>query len=296
MAAAVLAAGVAAGLAAGILTACSPSTQQGQQSHQPSQQQPSSGSVPRPDHVVIVIEENHSSTSIIGGSAAPYLNSLAAQGALFTDSRAVAHPSQPNYVALFSGSTQGVTDDSCPQTFGADNLGAQLISAGQTFAGYSEDLPAPGDLSCTAGSYARKHSPWTDFPSVPASANLPFSAFPRNYDALPTVSIVVPNLANDMHDGSVQTGDAWLRDNLGGYAQWASTHNSLLVVTWDEDDSRSGNQIATMFAGAGVKPGRYSEPIDHYRVLRTVEAAYGLPPLGHAAGTEPITDVWEPGS
>lgn len=241
---------------------------------------------------MIVIEENHAAASILGNSAAPYINSLASQGALFTDSTAVAHPSQPNYVALFSGSTQGLTDDSCPHTYGADNLGAQLIAAGHTFVGYSEGLPAPGSLACTAGDYARKHSPWTNFPSVPSTANQPFRAFPQDYAALPTVSFVVPNLANDMHNGSTATGDAWLQSNLDGYAQWAKTHNSLLIVTWDEDDNRSGNRITTIFAGASVKPGSYSEPINHYRVLRTLEAAYGLAPLGHAAETEPITDVW----
>lgn len=254
--------------------------------------QPTSGMVPRPSHVVIVIEENHSFGDIIGSSAAPYLNSLASQGALFTNSTAVAHPSEPNYLALFSGSIQGITDDSCPHSFDAGNLGSQLVTAGQSFVGYSEGLPASGYLVCAAGSYARKHAPWTNFPSVPGSASQPFNEFPQDYASLPTVSIVVPNLADDMHDGSVQAGDTWLRDHLDGYAQWAKTHNSLLVVTWDEDDNTASNHIATIFAGAQVKPGQYGEAIDHYRVLRTVESAYGLPPLGRAADTPPITDVW----
>ena len=68
---------------------------------------PGANGVPRPDHVVIVIEENHSYSEIIGSSAAPYINSLAAQGALFTQSHATTHPSQPNYLHLFSGSNQG---------------------------------------------------------------------------------------------------------------------------------------------------------------------------------------------
>lgn len=255
-----------------------------------------STAVPRPSHVVIVIEENHSSESIVGSPTAPYINSLAGQGALFTDSTAITHPSEPNYLALFSGSTQGLKDDSCPHTYTTDSLGTQLAAAGQSFVGYSEGLPAPGDLTCTAGDYARKHSPWTNYPAVPASGNQPFSAFPQNYDALPAVSIVVPNLADDMHNGTVAAGDAWLRRNLDGYAQWARTHNSLLIVTWDEDDNHSGNRITTIFEGAQVKPGSYSEPINHYRVLRTVEEAFGLAPLGHAADAPPITDVWATGS
>jgi acid phosphatase len=302
MAAAVL----AVGLAAGVLAACGAGDTRTTASPTPpasagstpatespaATDSPASASVPRPSHVVIVVEENHSFADIIGNSAAPYLNSLAAQGALFTNSTAITHPSEPNYIALFSGSTQGVTDDSCPHTFSADNLGAQLAAAGHSFAGYSEDLPSSGFLGCTAGNYVRRHSPWTNFSSVPASASLPLSAFPRDYNSLPTVSFVIPTVANDMHDGTVSAADTWLRNNLDGYAQWAKTHNSLLIVTWDEDDTHTGNHIATIFAGASVKPGSYSEAINHYRLLRTIEEAYGLPPLGQAAMTPPISDVW----
>lgn len=283
----------AALLAAALLTGCtgSPGTPA---VTEPSAASPggSQGTVPRFDHIVIVVEENHSFDDVAGRSDAPYLESLVAGGAVFTDATAVAHPSQPNYLALFSGSTQGITDDSCPQAFAADNLGSQLIAAGKTFSGFAEDLPAPGYPGCSSGDYARKHAPWTDFPSVPAASSLPFSAFPRDLAALPTVSMVVPNLGNDMHNGSVQRGDAWLHDNLDSYAQWARTHNSLLIVTWDEDDTHSQNHIMTVLTGAHVQPGRYSEPIDHYRLLATVEAAVGLPPLGRAADTVPVSDVW----
>ena len=88
--------------------------------------------------------ENHAYGEVIGSPQAPYLNRLARQGALFTDSRAITHPSEPNYLALFSGSTQGVSDDSCPHQFSAPNLGSELIAAGRTFTGYSESLPAAG--------------------------------------------------------------------------------------------------------------------------------------------------------
>jgi phosphatidylinositol-3-phosphatase len=252
-------------------------------------------SVPRWDHVVVVVEENHSYADIIGRPDAPYLNSLAGQGALFTSSFAVAHPSEPNYLALFSGSTQGIGDDSCPHTFASPNLGAQLRSAGLGFAGYSEGLPAAGSTVCSAGQYARKHSPWVDFSTVPASANLPFSAFPADHATLPTVSLVIPDLADDMHDGTVAQGDTWLRAHLDGYAQWARTHHSLLVVTWDEDDYSQANQVPTIIAGAGVRPGRYAERVDHYSVLRTLETAYGLPPIGNAASAAAITDSWAAG-
>ncbi len=93
--------------------------------------------IPHPSHVVLVIEENHSYSDIIGSSSAPYINSLAQQGALFTSSFAITHPSEPNYLALFSGSTQGLSDDSCPHTFSGPDLGGELIAASDTFSGYS---------------------------------------------------------------------------------------------------------------------------------------------------------------
>lgn len=250
------------------------------------------GSVPRPDHIVVVVEENHSYANVIGQPDAPYINALAAHGAVLTKSFAVAHPSQPNYLALFSGSTQGVNSDACPQTFTAPSLAGQLAAAGHSFGGYSEGLPATGFTGCSHGSYARKHNPWADFPAVPAAANQDFGAFPRDFSKLPTVSFVIPDLDNDMHDGSVATGDAWLRDRLNGYVQWAGAHHSILILTWDEDDDSAGNQIPTVIVGAGVKPGSYGEPVTHYSVLRTIEEALGLPALGNAAHTAPITDIW----
>src|SRR4051794_36069069 len=123
--------------------------------------------LPRPDHIVVVVEENHSFDSIIGSKAAPYINALAREGALFTRSFALTHPSQPNYIALFSGSTQGVADDAGPYTFTAPNLGGELIGAGYTFAGYSENLPYAGYTGLKTNGYSRKHNPWADFTDVP---------------------------------------------------------------------------------------------------------------------------------
>lgn len=248
---------------------------------------------PKPDHVIIVMMENRGYHNIIGSSNAPYLNSLAKQGALFTNSFALTHPSEPNYIALMSGSTQGVTDDSCPHTFKADNLAHQLASSGGSFVGYSESLPKAGYTGCDKGDYARKHSPWVNFSDIPASANQPYTSFPTDYTRLPTLSWVTPNLQDDMHDGTIPQGDTWLKKNLDGYAQWAKTHNSLLIITWDEDEDDGGNNsIPTIFVGAKVKAGQYSEKINHYTVLSTLESAFGLPALGSAAKAKPITDVW----
>jgi hypothetical protein len=256
--------------------------------------------LPRPDHVVIVIEENHSFQEIYNSSSAPFINSLVPEGALFTQSFAVEHPSEPNYLDLFSGSNQGVTDDSCPHSFSTANLGAQLIAAGLSFSGYSEDLPAVGSTVCTSGSYARKHNPWVNFNTapnaIPSSANKPFAGYwpttASGFDTLPTVSIVVPNQQNDMHDGTISQGDAWFWNNLSGYYQWAKTHNSLLILTFDEDDSSASNQIFTLFVGPMVAPGLYSTRINHFNVLRTIEDMYGLGYAGAAASAAPITSAW----
>jgi phosphatidylinositol-3-phosphatase len=250
--------------------------------------------LPTPDHIVVVIMENHSFSQIIGSSSAPYINGLAAQGANLTQSFAVTHPSQPNYIALFSGSPQGVTNDNCPKDFtGVANLGSQVLGSGRTFTGYSESMPSDGFTGCTSGEYARKHNPWVDFDNVPAADNRTFAPFPTDFTTLPTLSFVVPNLCNDMHDCSIQTGDTWLRDNIDPYVQWAKAHNSLLVLTWDEDDSSHSNQIPTVVVGQPVRPGSYSEHVDHYTVLRTLEDIYGLPALGNAAQRTAITDIWQ---
>lgn len=249
----------------------------------------SSATVPTPAHTVIVVMENHSYSQVIG---APYIASLAKAGANMTDSHGVRHPSEPNYLALWSGSTQGLTDDSCPHTYSGSSLGQQLQAAGKSTAIYSENLPTAGSLACSAsGGYARKHNPLADFPATSgASANLPYTAWPSDFSKLPTVSMVVPNLCDDMHDCSVTTGDNWLRAHVDPYVQWARTHDSLLILTWDEDDNTTTNHIATVFVGPMVKPGNYPETINHYNVLHAVEAAYGLAQLGAVAA--PVTDIW----
>lgn len=260
-----------------------------------------------PSHIVVVIEENHSYDEIIGNPRALFINKLAAEGALFTDAHGVNHPSQPNYLALFSGATQGTTGDGTvrgtPLT--APNLGAALIAGGYTFAGYSEGLPDVGSLKHSAfGGYARKHNPWSDWQAedpgpnqLPASANQPFKNFPSTFDRLPTVAFVVPDLSHDQHgDGLtsdrtlIRDSDEWLKRNIGAYAQWAVTHNSLLIVTWDEDDDddTTVNHIPTIMIGAQVKPGKYDQRIDHYGVLRMIEDFYGLPRAGASAGAAPI--------
>jgi hypothetical protein len=118
---------------------------------------------PHAAFVIVVVMENRDYDRIIGSKKAPFINgTLVPQAALMTNSHAIGHPSQPNYLALFSGSTQGITDDSCPHSFDAPNLGAEAIAAGWTFGGYSESMPKDGFRGCNAYPYARKHNPFGD--------------------------------------------------------------------------------------------------------------------------------------
>lgn len=313
--------------------------------------------IPTYNKVVIVIEENQQFSTIVGNSAAPYTNLLANHGALITQSYGTEHPSQPNYLDLFSGSDQNVYDDNpiTSNPFSGDNLGAELLHHGLTFAGYSEDLPytgdstdanaaAPGDPAGTKD-YARKHNPWANWQNdafaageanqgsnyLPSATNQTFTPFAAisaagAFSQLPTVSIVVPNQQHDDHGVAggasgnqlIADGDTWLKNNINAYAAWAKTHNSLLIVTWDEDDYSSINRIPTIFYGANVKTGRFGElqttsftsvingdteaagapqydaikGINHWNILRTVEDIYHLGHAGASANAEPVIDVF----
>lgn len=256
--------------------------------------------IPKPDHLVIVFLENHAQSKILGSPAAPYINKLLTTGALFNNSFGLTHPSQPNYIMFFSGANQGITNDDMPKKipFTTPNLASSLLAKGLTFTGYSEGLPSVGFNGEKSGSYVRRHAPWTNWQdssqnNIPANLNQPFSSFPTNYSSLPTVSFVIPNLDNDMHDGTITDSDNWLKKNMDGYIQWANKNNSLVILTFDEDDKFHGNQIATIFSGQMVKQGQYNEKIDHYNVLRTVEDMYGLPYIGASATSTSINSCWK---
>lgn len=252
--------------------------------------------LPRSDHVVVVIEENHSFSQIMNMQHLnSTINALAKRGVLFTQSYGVSHPSLPNYLALFSGSTQGVRDDACPYHFSGDNLATALLEKGLSFASYSENLPAIGDLSCAAGAYQRKHNPLSDWQGtrLPAEMNLRFSDFPQDLSKLPTVAFVIPNQQHDMHDGSFEAADEWLKNNITPYVDWAFKHNSLLILTWDEDNGSENNRVVTLLVGPMVKVGTSAQRIDHYSVLRTLLDMYQLPAIGAMRDAPPIQNIWQ---
>lgn len=275
---------------------------------------PATTVLPRPSHIIIVMEENHSFDQIIGSKYAPYINELAKESALFTDAHGVQHPSQPNYIALFSGNTQGVKDDKCLKnvTFTSANLGAYLIKAGHSFGGFAQTMPTGDFTGCyyqkstitKSYLYGRKHCPWVNWigtktNQLPVSVSKPMTEFPIDFSKLPTVCFVIPDMDHDMHnigssgDGeAIRRGDQWLKQNLSKYVEWAKKNNSLLIFTFDEDDFKAPNHIPTFFVGPMVKPGRYTQRIDHYNVLRTIEALYRLPASGNAKA-DAITDIWK---
>jgi acid phosphatase len=269
----------------------------------------------RYDHVIVVIEENHGYEALIGSDNAPYINELAKSGALFTDSHGVTHPSQPNYLALFSGSVQNTIGDECllPITpYTTPNLAASLIKNDLTFTGYAQTMPSVGYLNCNykistltnAYLYARKHAPWVNWignkaNGIPASLSLPMEQFPTDFSTLPTVSFVIPDMDYDMHnkgelgdDATIKRGDQWLKDNLGEYIKWAKNHNSLLILTFDEDNFMQVNHIPTIFVGSDIKNGEYNEKINHYNILHTIEAMYSLP-FADTTHATAITAIWK---
>jgi acid phosphatase len=254
------------------------------------------GKLPRPGHVVVVIEENRGYSQIMDKlHSDSYIHALAKRGMLFTQSYGVSHPSQPNYLALFSGSTQGVRGNACPNTFDTDNLASSLLDAGLSFASFSESLPATSDFGCASGAYQRKHNPVANWQGsrLPAEINRRFADFPQDFSKLPTVSFVIPDQDHDMHDGSFYAADTWLKTHIAPYVEWAFKHNSLLILTWDEDDSREGNRVVTLFVGPMVKAGSSAQRIDHYSVLRTLLDFYGLPLIGACRDAEAIKEIWK---
>lgn len=272
----------------------------------------------RPDRVVVVVMENSASNAVGDTANMPYFNQLAASGLVYDNSHGLNGRGQifgqMNYLALYSGSTQGITDDFSGYSFDSPNLAKSLHDSGQSFTGFVESLPAAGDAttyfapdapgSVHTDAYARRYNPMAQFTDVGAGktnadVNKPFSSFPSDLTGLPTVSYVIPNRLHNTHgsneappfandpteyDNLRRTADAWLQANLDGYLQWAKANNSLLIVT-TEDADRNNNYAGggtTIVTGdprlfvSGVN-GTYVTP---YNVLRTIEDMYGLSPIG----------------
>jgi len=259
--------------------------------------------VPDFTHVVVVVFENHEASGIVGNADAPTFNALGARYASLTSYHGVTHPSLPNYLALVSGSTHGITDDCTDCVVSARSLADTLAAAHKTWKTYAEDLPSPGYTGAFSGDYAKKHDPFVYFRDVAGSQArrdnvVPFTQLARDLAAgtLPDFSLVVPNLCNDMHNCSVATGDAWLKAHVAPLARSPEMRGGVVFVVFDEGttDDEGGGRVDALALGPTVRAGStFAKTTNHYGLLRTIEDAWGLPPLGLSAKGTPIGGIWK---
>ena len=268
------------------------------------------------DHVAVIVMENHGYSEVIGSSSAPYTNSLAHTYALSANYFAVTHPSLPNYLALAGGSTFGITDDCTDcHVAGAPSLVNQLDAAGLSWTDYQEGMPSAcfRGADNPSGQYAKKHNPFIYFDAVaniPALCShiAPATSLTGDIAArrLPAFTWITPNLCNDTHDCSVQTGDTYLAGLVPGLLQALGPHGALFLV-WDESEDSdtsgccggkaAGGHVPAIVAGGGARAAATSSvAYDHYSVLRTIEDNWGLAELGNASCscTRPMSDLLAP--
>ncbi len=241
-------------------------------------------------HIYIIVMENKEYGSIVGSSRAPYINSLIRRYGLATNYTAVAHPSEPNYLALWAGSTFGIRDDSVHNIAGR-NVADQLAAHGRSWHVYAQDLPricstvsaAYGgvDLVGAAGWYARKHEPAINFTDISGNWSR-CSRITRLSSFSPTAAsleLIVPNMTNDMHDGTIAQGDGFLHAFVPRITGSSAFPSSLLVITWDEGYTTlgGGGRVATIVISPRARAGyRSATAHNHYSLLRTVEDTWGL--------------------
>jgi hypothetical protein len=258
-------------------------------------------------HVWWIILENHEYGSIVGSRSAPYINSLVARYGLATRYYATTHPSEPNYVALVAGGTLGVTTDGVYHLV-HPSLFSQLTALGRSWRVYAQDDPsgcftgysARGgrDGPGLAGTYARKHNPAISFTSVSGNPAQCHRIQPLRYfdPAAAPFEMIVPNLTNDMHDGTIGQGDAFLRALVPRIlASAAFRTGGALFVTFDEGSTSAGSlgdrggHVATVIVTPNLRRGyRYGVYADHWSLLRTTETILGLPCLGQACHRVPM--------
>jgi phosphatidylinositol-3-phosphatase len=257
------------------------------------------GGVPAFSHVIVVVFENKEAGSVVGRSEAPTFDRMAKEYAGLGRYYGVAHPSLPNYLALVSGSTFGISSDCTSCVVGGRSLAGTLAAAGRTWKTYAEGLPRAGFTGAAAGRYAKKHDPFLYFREVlrrPAwrARVVPLTALRRDLarDALPDFSLVVPDLCHSMHDCSVATGDTWLRALLPPLLELPET---AVFVVFDEGVTslRGGGHVPALALGTAVLPGSHDDRVTgHCGLLRTVEDAWALPRLGCSRRVAPVTGIW----
>lgn len=270
------------------------------QQRQTNRQQAAGVTIPQFSHVFVIIEENKDYGQIIGSNAAPYINQLATQYGSAANFVAEAHPSLPNYIALTSGNTQGITDDCNTCFVNANSIFQELEKAGKTWKSYHEDMPS-NCLTSDVTLYVMHHNSAAYYTPIKASCavnDVPYSQFASDLASNKTgnLTFIIPNNNNEMHDGTIQQGDSWLKQNLPAILNSSAyKQNGLIVLTWDEDSDNGGNnQIATVLISSLVKKGfKSSVQYNHYSLLRTLSDGLGVQPLGLAATASPMADFFE---
>jgi PKD repeat protein len=259
--------------------------------------------VPQHAHIVIVVEENHGYSSVIGTTAMPYLNSLAGKYGLATNYYADTHPSIGNYFMLTTGQIITNNDGFVPPAGGlnVNNIVRQLLLAGKTWKAYAESLPSAGYMGGDSGSYSKHHNPFVYFSDVVSSSTqklnvVPFTQFASDLanNQLPDYSFVIPNMCHDAHDCSLTVADNWLQANIAPLlASPAFQQDGLLVILFDEanswDATKGGGRIVWIAAGSKVKAGFKSTTLyQHQSTLRLSMQALGISSgLPGAATTAP---------
>lgn len=233
-------------------------------------------------HVVWIMLENVG-YAVVGSPSAPYFNQLISRCALATNYDAAAHPSLPNYIALTSGSTQGISDDGEPSThpLGSPSIFSEL---GSNWRALVESMPAPCD-HVTSGQYAARHNPAVYYTRIAASCRRNDIALKLPLNLSAKFTMIVPNVCNDMHSCPVAVGDAWLKRMVPLILASSQYQSSSLVlfITFDENDSMASNQVPTLVVAPSTHRGaRVSTKFTHYSLLRTTETLLHVRLLGAA--------------
>lgn len=268
-------------------------------SHGLSPQIPVPPNQPTFSHVILVVEENHSFSDVIGNSAMPYLNSLASQYGLATQYFADGHPSMPNYLMLTTGQME-TFDDNFSGTISDDNVVRELVKAGKSWKAYEESIPSAGYLGGDASLYVRHHNPFSFLSDVQndtsQAANIvPFTQFAGDLanEALPQFSFISPDLNDDAHNGTLAAADSWLQSNIAPLLANSTFQSSgLLIITFDESEvtdlDHGGGHVATVVISSKSKMKYQSQTeYQHQSTLRLVLAASGVDTFPGLAGTAP---------
>ena len=250
-------------------------------------------------HVVLIVEENHNYSEVVGSSDMPYLNSLISQYGLATQYFANAHPSIPNYLMFTTGQME-TFDDNFKGTISDDNVVRELVKAGKTWKAYEESIPAPAYLGPDQSPYVRRHDPFSYLSDVQNSATqaaniVPFTQFASDLagNTLPQYAFISPNVNNDAHNGTLAAADSWLQNNVPALlANPAFQASGLLIITFDEsellDFENGGGHVATVIISSQAKKGFQSQTMyQHQSLLRLILTGSGVNSFPGLAGSAP---------